>query len=311
MMSEHWATDQIWTWENARKPYRQLTASPTEECYRVAEKPQILPYPDKMPLPTVLADELHDFGEVSLPVDERTVPLPVFEVNMWVDAGSDDSRIAKLLQPEKPYREDMWVYGFDCLFVLNKVITDTRHYSNYVTCMLTLYDSNDSSAGVNDVAIFTFVDKGEHFIKILPYWRDPDMVHLCDDLQLEKLALWLGFLWRGIQLRLLNRPELVRERHTRIPKADMDSAKKEAPKTARVVKVVREITLLSENIKPEETTSYEPKRTIDLDCWGVTGHWRVYKTGKRVWIAPYRKGKERHNNSTYSAKEYQIVQEVR
>ena len=44
-------------------------------------------------------------------------------------------------------------------------------------------------------------------------------------------------------------------------------------------------------------------------CWGVIGHWRTYKTGKQVWIAPYRKGKERKTSSAYSPKEYALKEE--
>lgn len=45
-------------------------------------------------------------------------------------------------------------------------------------------------------------------------------------------------------------------------------------------------------------------RKIDCPCWGVMGHWRCYKSGKRVWIKPYRKGKERNNPNSYCSKDY-------
>lgn len=37
---------------------------------------------------------------------------------------------------------------------------------------------------------------------------------------------------------------------------------------------------------------------------GKVRDWRTYKSGKKVWIAPYRKGKERNNPKVYVPKEY-------
>lgn len=39
-------------------------------------------------------------------------------------------------------------------------------------------------------------------------------------------------------------------------------------------------------------------------CWGVIGHVRHYKSGKEVWIAPYRKGRQRDDPGAYTPKEY-------
>ena len=48
----------------------------------------------------------------------------------------------------------------------------------------------------------------------------------------------------------------------------------------------------------------EPIRHMNCPCWGVIGHMRRYKSGKEVWIKPYRKGKERNNPEAYQAKQY-------
>lgn len=45
-------------------------------------------------------------------------------------------------------------------------------------------------------------------------------------------------------------------------------------------------------------------KEIKCPCWGVMGHYRTYKSGKRVWVNPYKKGKERNNPNAYVAKEY-------
>lgn len=47
-------------------------------------------------------------------------------------------------------------------------------------------------------------------------------------------------------------------------------------------------------------------RSMTCPCWGVIGHMRHYKSGKTVWIKPYRKGKERKNPEKYQPKDYEI-----
>jgi hypothetical protein len=43
-------------------------------------------------------------------------------------------------------------------------------------------------------------------------------------------------------------------------------------------------------------------RKYGLERWGVRGHWRTYRTGKRVWINPYEKGKgAKRKDTTYIA----------
>lgn len=44
-------------------------------------------------------------------------------------------------------------------------------------------------------------------------------------------------------------------------------------------------------------------------CWGVIGHWRTYRSGKQVWIAPYRKGRKRNDASAYEPKDYECMKE--
>ena len=52
-------------------------------------------------------------------------------------------------------------------------------------------------------------------------------------------------------------------------------------------------------------------RLITCPCWGVAGHTRTYKSGRQIWIKPYRKGRDRLNSEAYEPKEYQIpIKEV-
>ena len=43
----------------------------------------------------------------------------------------------------------------------------------------------------------------------------------------------------------------------------------------------------------DDTVKYDPptrENERHVDAWGVDGHWRTYKSGKRIWIAPFDKG---------------------
>lgn len=71
----------------------------------------------------------------------------------------------------------------------------------------------------------------------------------------------------------------------------------------RVVQMVKTIYVDGPVITALEKQS-SMTRKIECPCWGVMGHWRCYKSGKRVWIKPYQKGKERNNPSSYCAKDY-------
>ena len=75
--------------------------------------------------------------------------------------------------------------------------------------------------------------------------------------------------------------------------------KKEGLRKVKAVRVIR--------LSKEEMTKYcAESRKMNCPSWGVIGHWRNYKSGRRVWIHPYRKGRERNNPGQYAAKEYEI-----
>lgn len=48
----------------------------------------------------------------------------------------------------------------------------------------------------------------------------------------------------------------------------------------------------------------QAERTRRCDAWGVRGHWREYKSGRRVYIAPYAKGARR---ADYAGREYELI----
>lgn len=59
--------------------------------------------------------------------------------------------------------------------------------------------------------------------------------------------------------------------------------------------------------KTPEAVQERAIREITCPVWTVRGHMRHYKNGKTVYVAPYRKGKERDSASAVSGKEYVLV----
>lgn len=106
-----------------------------------------------------------------------------------------------------------------------------------------------------------------------------------------------------IQKALYERPEIFRETTKQTVIAPQPTKKKRKGKgrrrTVKAIKVLR--------VSKDEFADYtKAHKEMTCPCWGVIGHWRNYKSGKRVWISPYRKGKERNNPAAYSAKDYKL-----
>ena len=59
--------------------------------------------------------------------------------------------------------------------------------------------------------------------------------------------------------------------------------------------------------KTPEAVQERAIREITCPVWEVRGHMRHYKSGKTVYVAPYRKGKERDSASAVSGKEYVLT----
>lgn len=71
----------------------------------------------------------------------------------------------------------------------------------------------------------------------------------------------------------------------------------EVPKTRTVVKSARVLRSPSES---------EGDHVIQCPYWTVRGHYRTLKSGRKVWVRPYAKGKDRHNPDQIVAKTYDI-----
>lgn len=128
---------------------------------------------------------------------------------------------------------------------------------------------------------------------------------ILEDSYLIDLFRYVKFGYMLIQKALYERPvvfcETSSRKVSRPPYGGKGNRKKK-----REVKAVR---VMRTNAK--EFAKYTIKqREISCPCWGVIGHWRNCKSGKKVWVRPYRKGRERDNPEAYSPKEYQFVEEA-
>jgi hypothetical protein len=268
------------------------------KAFKTVNKKEILPRADFMNLEAKTAQELHDIGMACNPITAQDAALPVFEANVFVDAGCD--ALYDLLQPAKPYRADMSIYGFEALFIAGDY--------NIISCLITLHDCNESSGGSSEVGVVTFTDLGDDGIAIDPVCLDETYEWLCDYASITAISEWLYYLWQGVQYRLSNRPELVRVTHERFSKDEINAAKHNTGKKKRLVKVQRIITIYADEDTSVELT--HGKHNITVRLWGVSGHWRTCKSGKRVWIAPYHKGVDRGKTDSYEYKEYRFTEEV-
>lgn len=117
-------------------------------------------------------------------------------------------------------------------------------------------------------------------------------------------------LYMAVQMVSLERPEIICYGRTPLQVSSPKGKKKTANKRpVRMVKTLRfpacTASVLAESMKREPVK-------ITCPCWGVAGHWRTYKkSGKKVWIEPYRKGKQRNNPAAYQAKCYALPEEIK
>lgn len=115
----------------------------------------------------------------------------------------------------------------------------------------------------------------------------------------------IKLVYMTMQYCFKHRPVLFREiTEKRLPMTTVPHGKKKKHK--RKVRAVKVITIVPEELKSISVTTHE----INCPCWGVMGHWRTYKSGKTIWIQPYKKGKERNKESAYQSKEYEISKEA-
>ena len=108
-----------------------------------------------------------------------------------------------------------------------------------------------------------------------------------------------------VQTLLYNRPEIFKKTTERMTfNMSMTGNERHPKDRKRVVKMVKVLHIDQGEIEK----LVKAHREMTCPCWGVIGHWRRYKSGKKVWIEPYRKGKKRNDPKAYSPKEYRRME---
>lgn len=123
--------------------------------------------------------------------------------------------------------------------------------------------------------------------------------------QLDKEIDDAVFLYLMAQHMFVHRPVEIHEIERHITADATDKiAEEDKPYVYKEKNRVRLVKVIRLGVQASDGSASGVTKVIRCPCWGVMGHWRTYKSGKKVWIAPYRKGKERNNPKAYVPKEY-------
>ena len=142
----------------------------------------------------------------------------------------------------------------------------------------------------------------------ITYHNDgPDTEQMLSDVEyFNEFARAIKALYMAVQRISVQRPEVLVHTGTEEIERDVTIKHKGRYKQVRKTKMIKMIRI-SDEVPARQNPQGHHK--ITCPCWGVAGHMRTYKTGKQVWIKPYRKGKQRHNPAAYVPKEYQLPKE--
>lgn len=132
----------------------------------------------------------------------------------------------------------------------------------------------------------------------------PFAVKVGDDVIREKTCEG-AFAWMEFNFLLLHAPTAIRS--WRQPATAEQKKLARADSRGGAKKIYVRMFRLPE--RPEAWEELRParpqaERTRHCDAWGVRGHWREYKSGRRVYIAPYAKGARR---ADYAGREYELI----
>lgn len=257
---------------------------------------------DEVQMTDKIAKRMYELGKKHMR-EKLPVSLEVFSIFFYFD----DPEIYDMFQPMNPYRDDVSIGGVKATFVNENGKTALDDMNDVAVC-LEFFESHGDTGGMEDIATMQLLLFKEG-PAILPLVIEEDALFITDYETIDMVCVWLGYVWQGIQYSMLYKPEVTRMTHHRVPKEERDEYVKKANNhnQKRVVKVQRIITIYDDG--ESEITINRHGHSISLPVWSVSGHWRTYKNGKKVWINAYLKGKERDSNTDFCHKEYRFVEE--
>lgn len=274
------------------------------DAYAASEKKPLRPCPDKIFLNDALVERLHEIGLLCDPIHPRDAALPVFTVDIMPNANEEcSSSLWEIVFPgcNPATDREFSVYGMNLLFSSNDA---------EICCDISYHYTDHSGGGYEFIGTVGIMADGDYFFSH-PYSMSfvaHEEFGMYDYTSITTLCNWLGYLWRGIQHQLIYRPEKIHVMHHRTSQNERQEARKTTSRS-HVVKVQRQITILLDDEDSVEISS-KGSHQITLSLWSVSGHWRTLKSGKRIWIAPYYKGKDRDKEaSEITPKEYRFLKE--
>lgn len=289
--SEFWnGLRRHWGFDTARNvAFRYIGRKPVSEM-------------DEIELTQIEAEKIYKVGqEQSIMVDD--IALPMFSLHFFIDDDKEDSELSRLLQPQKPYKDTL-IYGVYCDFIIRK---------EYVLMAVSVDETHNDSAGIVELAVLLMAPDKRGGWTVGPLDLCEESAVFTDNKTLKEIGHMLGNFFIGIQYKMRFKPDQVHIRHEKVPSEARE--RKAANSRTRVVKVRR---VISFQLDDEEVTNRDAlpderderiRHSYTLPCWGVCGHFRHYKSGKVVWIHPYKKGKDRNKEGVYCGKQYQFIEE--
>ena len=224
---------------------------------------------------------------------EQPVALREFELQIFGDLTSN-TQIGTLLSNISQLRENAEVYGIYATFVYR----DKAVYCAFTIC----YVDKDFGQEMETAVVEISEDEGA-FIQPI-YINEEAMDYYSFD-DIATLGYWLGNFWMGVQFEMNNPPEETRVIVRRGPISNNSS---DQINENQIVLVKRVIPVDEDGDIIEYGSAYSGRR-YKCPAWGVQGHYRRYKSGKVIYIAPYTKGKHRNKPDALIEKEYRFVKE--
>ena len=150
---------------------------------------------------------------------------------------------------------------------------------------------------------------------VLPMYAESDAFN--HDRDIEQIGrAFMAYL--ELNWLIMHQPSAIKE--SRVPAGEnqlhvMDKSSRKKAAKGRTKVYLRMLTVPPEKspdwetlkAKTPEAVQERAIREITCPVWEVRGHMRHYKSGKTVYVAPYRKGKERDTASAASGKEYVLT----
>lgn len=224
---------------------------------------------------------------------EQPVALSEFELRIFGELNTN-TQIGMLLSNISYLRENAEAYGLYATFMYK----DKAVYCAFTTC----YVDKDFGQEM-ETAVIEISEDETAFIQ--PIYINEEALDYYSFDDIVKLGYWLGNYWMGIQFEMNNPPEETRVVVRRGPISNNNG---DISEKNRIVLVKRVIPVDEEGNIIEYGPAFSGRK-YKCPAWGVQGHYRHYKSGKVIYIAPYIKGKYRNDPNAHIEKEYRFVEE--